>query len=95
MLLHPRMHGRALGALLLLLAIAAAAAWWYFAPRTLPGFVQGALPESPRANPALYKWRDDKGRVHVTDVPPQGRPYQVLRYDPKTNVLPPGVAPGQ
>lgn len=41
----------------------------------------------------LYKWRDDKGRLHVTDQPPPDRPYETVRYDPKTNVVPGRTSP--
>ncbi len=87
------MRGRALLALIVMLAIAAAAAWWYFAPHTLPAFVQQQLPESSKANPPLYEWRDAQGHLHVTDTPPPDRPYKTVHYDSKANVLPPGVAP--
>lgn len=53
------------------------------------------MPESPNANPPLYEWRDAHGRLHVTDTPPPDRPYKTLHFDPKANVLPPGVAPGK
>ncbi len=88
-------RGRALLGLILLLVLAGLAAWWYFAPRTLPGFVQRRLPESPKANPPLYEWRDAQGHLHVTDTPPTDRPYKILHFDPKANVLPAGVAPGK
>jgi hypothetical protein len=89
-----RVRGRALPWALLLLAIAAAAgAWWYYAPDTLPGFVRAQLPVSPKSNPVLYKWRDAKGRLHVTDTPPTDRPFETLRYDPKVNVVPSMVPP--
>lgn len=80
--------GRAAVWFLLLIAIAALAAWWYFAPNSLPSFVKGVVPESPKSNPPLYKWRDDKGRWNVTDTPPTDRPYETLKYDPRTNVVP-------
>jgi hypothetical protein len=48
---------------------------------------------SARANPLLYRWRDDHGRPHVTDTPPTDRPYETLKYDPKTNVVPSIVPP--
>ncbi|TDR46518.1 uncharacterized protein DUF4124 [Tahibacter aquaticus] len=73
-------------------AIAAAlAAWWYFAPQTLPTAVRHAVPLSPnaaKAAPVLYKWRDEKGRLNVTDVAPKDRPYESVTYDPNTNVVP-------
>jgi len=87
--------GRALVALLLLLILAGAAAWWYLAPDTLPAFVKTWLPASPKSNPLLYKWRDAKGGLHITDTPPADRPYETIRYDPNANVLPKGVAPGK
>jgi len=88
-------RGRALLATIVALLLAALAAWWYFAPHTLPAFVQQKLLESPKANPPLYEWRDAQGRLHVTDTPPPDRPYKTARFDPKANVLPPGVAPSK
>jgi hypothetical protein len=41
-----------------------------------------------KENPPLYQWRDDAGVIHVTDTPPKGRPYEVKRYHPDTNVIP-------
>ncbi len=82
-------HGRAGVVALILLALAAAgAAWWYFAPASMPGWLARAVPHSPKLGPPLYKWRDDKGRLHVTDTPPSDRPYETVRYDPNTNVVP-------
>ncbi len=85
-------RGRALLAAIIVLALGAAA-WWYFAPHTLPAFVQRNLPQSPKANPPLYEWRDAQGRLQVTGTPPPDRPYKTVHFDPKANVLPPGVAP--
>jgi hypothetical protein len=89
------MRGGALGWLLCVLAvIAAALAWWYFAPQTLPDAMRAAVPASPRAAPVLYKWRDAKGGLHVTDTPPTDRPYVTVRYDPNVNVVPNVLPPG-
>lgn len=92
-----RERGGALTWLLVALA-AGLVAWWYFAPQTLPTAVRHVAPVSPsadRASPPLYKWRDDKGRLNVTDVPPSdGRKYETVRYDPNTNVVPGYRAPG-
>jgi Domain of unknown function (DUF4124) len=86
---EPISRGRAGIAVLVVVAfLAAACAWWYYAPQTMPSWIAGALPSSPRLGPPLYKWRDDKGRLHVTDRPPSDRPYETVRYDPDTNVVP-------
>ena len=79
--------------LLVLIALAAGYAWWYLAPDTLPDVVRRQLPQSDRANPVLYKWKDAKGRWNVTGVPPENRPYETLKYDPRTNVVPSVVPP--
>jgi uncharacterized protein DUF4124 len=81
-------HGGALPWVLALIAIAASLGWWYFAPETLPASVRTLVPASPRAMPLLYKWRDAKGGLHITDVPPTDRPYETVHYDPNVNVVP-------
>ena len=73
---------------------AAAAAWWYFAPQSLPSPLKAIAPVSPKSAPTLYKWRDAKGGLHVTDVPPSDRPYETVRYDPNVNVVPNVLPPG-
>jgi Domain of unknown function (DUF4124) len=87
-----RAEGKALPWLLLIVA-AAAVAWWYFAPHTLPDAISSIVPASPKSNPTLYKWKDDKGQLHVTDKPPSDRPYEAVKYDPNTNVMPSPVKP--
>jgi len=76
-----------------LVAIIAAGLWWYFAPDSIPRPLKAMLPASPKAAPALYKWRDAKGGLHVTDIPPTDRPYETVRYDPNINVVPTVVPP--
>lgn len=75
---------------LLFLAILAAAglAWWFFAPETMPAWLTRPILSAHRDGPPLYKWRDDKGWLQVTDQPPADRPYETVRYDPDTNVVP-------
>ena len=83
---------------LLLAVILAAAAWWYFAPDTLPTALRHAAPPSPTLGdkpPALYKWRDAQGQLHVTDVAPTDRPYETVRYRPDQNVVPAYHKPGE
>ena len=87
-------RGRANVVLLgLIVAIAALGGWWYVAPDTLPDFVKHQLPVSAKSNPTLYRWKDAKGGVHVTDTPPTDRPFDTLHYDPNTNVVPTVVPP--
>jgi hypothetical protein len=74
------------------LAVAAVAVW-RFRPGLLPDVVARRVPASPGEAPPLYKWRDAKGRLNVTSTPPADRPYEVVRYDPKTNVVPSGSTP--
>ena len=82
-------HGRASAYLMTLVALVAAlAAWWYFAPASMPAWLARSVPASPTLGPPLYKWRDDKGRLHVTDAPPADRAYETVRFDPNTNVVP-------
>lgn len=37
----------------------------------------------------LYRWQDTGGQWQVTDQPPPaGTDYEILQYDPETNVIP-------
>lgn len=90
---HAAQDGRAWPLLLVLVALLGIAAWWYLAPDTLPDELRKLLPVSARSNPVLYRWRDDKGRPHVTDTPPTDRPYETIKFDPRTNVVPSVVPP--
>jgi len=90
---HAAQDSRAWPFVLVLLALLSVAALWYLAPDTLPDDLRKLLPASARSNPALYRWRDDKGRPHVTDTPPTDRPYQTIKFDPRTNVVPSVVPP--
>ena len=86
--------GRATPLLLALIAVGVGAgSWWYLAPDSVPAPIKALLPVSPKANPVLYKWRDAKGGLHITDTPPADRPYETLKYNPNTNVVPSVVPP--
>jgi hypothetical protein len=80
-------------ALIVVAATAGVTVWWYVAPDTMPAIVKQQLPLSAKSNPMLYRWKDAKGALHVTDVPPADRPYETLHYDPNTNVVPTVVPP--
>ena len=85
-----RAAGRAAVWFLLLLAVAGAAGYvWYARPELVPTALRNVAPPSPHTGPALYKWKDAKGALHVTDTPPSDRPYETVRYDPNVNVVPP------
>jgi hypothetical protein len=89
-----RAQGRASVFFMMLVALAAAvAAWWYLAPASMPAWLARSIPASPKLGPPLYKWRDDKGRLQVTDKPPADRAYETVRYDPDTNIVPAGSTP--
>jgi hypothetical protein len=75
---------------LLALAIGAAAAWlWFEAPEHLPAYLRVKNPHSSDYAPTVYRWKDDQGRTQLTgEPPPDGRPYEPVVIDPKTNVVP-------
>jgi hypothetical protein len=37
--------------------------------------------------PTLYRWVDDNGVMNITDRPPHGRSYTIVRIDPNRNVV--------
>jgi hypothetical protein len=74
--------------------LVALAAVWYWAPQSLPSWLTRTIPVHSPHNPPLYKWRDAKGRLNITDKPPVDRPYETVRYDPDANVVP-GATPAK
>ncbi|MCB1560768.1 MAG: DUF4124 domain-containing protein [Xanthomonadales bacterium] len=97
---HQRQRGGAIRTLLWLLLAAAAAfgAVLYFAPQHLPAPVHELVfgkpldprddPASPDYAPAVYRWTDASGVVHLSDSPPEGRPYETVRVRHDTNIVP-------
>lgn len=88
------------GRILLLVVLIASGLylWRTLAPETVPPALAPLLEvpgpvAAPARDPLLYKWRDDKGQWNITDQPPADRPYEAVKVDPNTNVLPSGVAP--
>jgi len=65
-----------------------AVAWWL--SRETPDQVaekqaraeRAAAANFEEARPALYRWRDDGGALHVTDTAPKGRKYERLPIQP-------------
>jgi hypothetical protein len=77
------------GLLVGLLLIAAAAAYvWYQRPDLLPEGKRAKNPQSTDYAPAIYRWKDERGRTQISDTPPKGRAYETVRIDPNTNVVP-------
>ena len=78
-----------LGALALLGLLGAAAAWvWLQHPELLPLEWRRENPHSRDYSPQVYRWRDDAGVTQITDTPPKNRPYETVRIDPDTNIVP-------
>ncbi len=62
--------------------------YWYTTPQETPSWVRDWLPGMPEYTGPLYRWRDDQGRIQVTDKPPKGRTYEEVRYRADANVMP-------
>ena len=62
--------------------------YWYTTPQETPSWVRGWLPGMPEYTGPLYRWRDDQGRIQVTDKPPKGRTYEEVRDRADANVMP-------
>ena len=70
------MRNALIGAVVVLALLAAAAAWlWRYQPERLPAEGRRQNPHSREYSPAVYRWRDEAGQVHLTDTPPPDRPY--------------------
>lgn len=83
------MRGFLTGLLVATVLIGGAAAWvWYRAPEYLPLEWRRNNPNSRDYAPILYRWKDAAGRTQLTDTPPADRPYEAVRVDPDTNVVP-------
>lgn len=88
------MRGFLLGVLAAFALLAAAAAWvWHYEPERLPQEWRTQNPHSRDYTPTLYRWRDDQGRVQLTDTPPKGRSYETVRIDPNRNIVPTTLPP--
>ena len=80
--------------LVIVLVAVAAGAWYvYRNPTVVSPLVEGTPLESTvretLGTTRLYKWRDDKGTVHITDKPPpEGTKFEKLEYQNDANVVP-------
>jgi hypothetical protein len=88
---HPRrQRGRAPVWLIIFLSLLGGVVlYWYTTPQETPAWVRGWLPGLPEYTGPLYRWRDDQGRIQVTDKPPRDRPYETVQYRSDVNVMPP------
>jgi len=80
-------------AVIVLIAVAAGAYYVYRNPTVVSPLVEGTPLESTvretLGTTRLYKWRDDKGTVHITDEPPpEGTKFEKLEYQNDANVVP-------
>ena len=78
---------------IVLVAVAAGAYYIYRNPTIVSPLVEGTPLESTvretLGTTRLYKWRDDKGTVHITDKPPpEGTKFEKLEYQNDANVVP-------
>lgn len=83
-----------LGAVVVLALLGGAAAYvWHYQPERLPLEWRRANPQSRDYSPPVYRWRDAAGRTQITDKPPTNRPYETVRIDPRTNIVPSTLPP--
>jgi hypothetical protein len=80
-------------AVIVLLAVAAGAYYVYRNPTSVSPLVEGTPLESTvretLGTTRLFKWRDAKGTVHITDKPPpEGTKFEKLEYQNDANVVP-------
>ena len=54
--------------------------------RCRPTSEAAAAAQAEDALRPLYRWRDAEGRLHITDAPPRGRPYERIARE-----LEPGI----
>ncbi len=84
---------RAAWAILGGLAVGAGLAWWLGrgdapgqSPEARQRAEQAAAEQAEDALRPLYRWRDADGNLHITDRPPQGRPYERIAREPEPGI---------
>lgn len=75
------------------LLLGGAAYWWLArdAPDQNPdqagrARAESAAAQAEAARPVLYRWRDDAGRLQVTQEPPKGRRYERIDVQPRDGI---------
>jgi hypothetical protein len=72
-------------------ALVAAGVWWWSGHA---GYVtesqrrERVAAEQAKAEPALYRWHDAQGVLHITSEPPKGRKYERVELREDVNVVP-------
>jgi len=67
------------------------AGWWALGH---PGYetteqqLQRLEASQKAAGPALYRWRDDRGVLQLTDTPPKGRKFEKVTLREDVNIVP-------
>lgn len=76
------------------LALGTGLAWWTHPAHENeqdhhhdPAAAQHARSDS-QAAPTLYRWTDAGGVLNITDHPPVGHRYTIVRIDPNRNIVP-------
>ena len=57
--------------------------------------VRAAEANADDARPAVYRWTDAQGVVHLTSTPPKGRKAERIHLDTRTGIEMRGDAPSQ
>ena len=79
------------GHVVLLLLLVGGIAWWWLGH---PGYetteqkMARVAAAQEAAEPKLYRWRDGNGVLQLTDQPPKGRKYEVVKMRDDVNVIP-------
>jgi hypothetical protein len=66
------------------LAVGVGVAWWLSRPSDderrarEARALDAAAAQAEDARPKLYRWRDEGGHLHVTESPPDSRPYETV-----------------
>ena len=70
--------------------LAAGVVWWmdHEAHRSAQHAQRPHRASTGDRGPTLYRWIDASGVVNITDRPPKGRSYSIVRIDPDRNIVP-------
>jgi hypothetical protein len=83
----------------LVAAVLLAAAAWWFMPLEYQGKIRQSVPmlqgeaaghstSSAGSSTKIYRWKDERGQIHTSNIPPKGRRYETIELRDDTNVIP-------